>query len=393
MVLKARDWKGLISKHGVQGTATLVESWLDRGVKGETGGISFNELSLHQIVEGTIPDGREFINSMNPAFDTHTEAIDAIDMTAFNTITRNIVAARVMAERQGKGLVLQNLIPNESTNRNGSMLPGIQSPGSDFEEIKEMQSYPYYQVGEDYLETPKGKKFGRIIAVTKEAVFFDIFNIVLREAAGVGRMLYVNKEKRIAQGVAGLLNNHKRQGTTYNTYLTSGKWINDQANPVDDHTCIDNSKALFHAMVDFNNGEKITVMPTTIIGSEMRESLWASILNARYVQRGDGASNSVATVYDNPIQGRYNFVSAPYLEEAIVNGGLANSTQVLDWWFHGDFSKAFKYLENWPVTVIQAPRNSLDEFKQDIVAQYRASERGQIWAEDPQHVVRNKHTP
>ena len=37
---------------------------------------------------------------------------------------------------------------------------------------------------------------------------------------------------------------------------------------------------------------------------------------------------------------------------------------------------AFAYMENWPITVVQAPANSEAEFNQDIVARFKASERG-----------------
>ena len=56
-------------------------------------------------------------------------------------------------------------------------------------------------------------------------------------------------------------------------------------------------------------------------------------------------------------------------------------------WFIGNFQKAFMYMENWPITVAQAPVNAQAEFEQDIVLQWKASERGVVAIEDPRFVV------
>ena len=37
-----------------------------------------------------------------------------------------------------------------------------------------------------------------------------------------------------------------------------------------------------------------------------------------------------------------------------------------NYWFYGNFQKAFAYMENWPITVVQAPVNSEAEFTHDI---------------------------
>ena len=59
------------------------------------------------------------------------------------------------------------------------------------------------------------------------------------------------------------------------------------------------------------------------------------------------------------------------------------------WWFLGDFAKAFAYMENWPITVTQAPTNSEAEFNQDIVLRFKASERGAAAVINPRYVVKS----
>ena len=59
------------------------------------------------------------------------------------------------------------------------------------------------------------------------------------------------------------------------------------------------------------------------------------------------------------------------------------------WWFLGDFRRAFAYMENWPITVTQAPANSEADFNQDIVLRFKASERGAAAVINPRYVIKN----
>ena len=61
------------------------------------------------------------------------------------------------------------------------------------------------------------------------------------------------------------------------------------------------------------------------------------------------------------------------------------------YWFYGD-PAAFAYMENWPITVVQAPTNSEAEFSQDIVVRFKASERGTPAVIEPRRWQRNRAT-
>jgi len=47
-------------------------------------------------------------------------------------------------------------------------------------------------------------------------------------------------------------------------------------------------------------------------------------------------------------------------------------------------------MENWPITVVQAPTNSEAEFTQDIVVRFKASERGTPAIMEPRRIQRNR---
>ena len=46
-------------------------------------------------------------------------------------------------------------------------------------------------------------------------------------------------------------------------------------------------------------------------------------------------------------------------------------------------------MENWPITVTQAPVGSEAEFNNDVVLRFKASERGAAAVINPRYVVKN----
>jgi hypothetical protein len=63
-----------------------------------------------------------------------------------------------------------------------------------------------------------------------------------------------------------------------------------------------------------------------------------------------------------------------------------------DWiWFNGDFSDAVRYIENWPLTVVQAPPQSEADFSQGIPVRFKATERGQASIWNPRVVQRHNY--
>ena len=58
-------------------------------------------------------------------------------------------------------------------------------------------------------------------------------------------------------------------------------------------------------------------------------------------------------------------------------------------WFIGDISKAFVRNEHFPMEVTQAPANSEDDFKRDIVAQYKVSGKMKYETPQPRAMVKN----
>ncbi|MCI0358648.1 MAG: hypothetical protein L0211_09200, partial [Planctomycetaceae bacterium] len=52
-------------------------------------------------------------------------------------------------------------------------------------------------------------------------------------------------------------------------------------------------------------------------------------------------------------------------------------------WFLGNIAAYARYMENWPLTTVQAPPNSSEEFNRDIILQFKGSERGVFSVREP----------
>jgi hypothetical protein len=223
--------------------------------------------------------------------------------------------------------------------------------------------------------------------VTKEAVFFDRTHLVLARAAEVGEILGLNKEKRLLDVVIGVTNNFSWKGATYNTYQASSPWINTLAtNELVDWTNVDKAEQLFADILDPATGEPVLVHGSTVLVMPAYRFAAHRVFNATELTF-TAAGSATATVAANPLSG-YQLHDSRLAYRRIVASGVA-AADAKKWWFVGDFRRAFAYMENWPITVTQAPLGSEAEFASDVVLRFKASERGAAAVLNPRFVVKN----
>ena len=98
----------------------------------------------------------------------------------------------------------------------------------------------------------------------------------------------------------------------------------------------------------------------------------------------DGKTTTVAA---NPL-GRYEVAESRLAYRRLLAAGV-EADDAKKWWVLGDFRRAFAYMENWPITVTQSPAGSEADFTSDIVARFKASERGAAAVLNPRYIVKN----
>lgn len=376
--------------------------------EGETGGIDPIEFSLHDLAgEFIFEDGQPIgLAGVNRLYDPRqqgislTEAEGAVTSSTFANITGQLLISKLMAAYQAEEFVVSKLVSTVPTRLSGEKIPGISGvtdPERDSLKVPEGQEYPHAGFTEDYVETPATDKYGLIIPVTKETIFFDRTNQVMERASSVGEILGLNKEKRLMDALISTANTklYKWKGTEYQTYYSAAdsgaNWINHlDNNALADWTDIDNAEQLFMKMTDPNTGEPIVMSgKRQMLVTPARFTVASRILTATETRSGTGnivvgGNPAVArgiTLYESRLLYARLIATDAY-------GHNQSAANAAGFWFYGDFAKTFAYMENWPIQVVKSPQNSEAEFNQDIVVRFKASERGAAAVMDPRYIVR-----
>jgi hypothetical protein len=298
-----------------------------------------------------------------------------------------------------RSFIGEKLVTTVPTEFNGEKIPGINRIGDEAESIGEGKAYPTASFSESWIQTPQTTKRGMIVQVTLETVFFDRTGLVLENAGEVGYWMGVNKEKRILDHILGLTNSYNFLGTAYNTYQSSSPWINVQAaNQLIDFVSINTALLLFDRMTDPFTGEPIAVMADTMVVPSALHPTAMALQRATEVWAAPGLTTDTPTTAGgtwsthapnparnpSPFGGKVPVSQFEVLSSPLVFARDSSATS----WFIGDFKRAFMYMENWPIQVIQAPPGNEAEFTEDVVARFKVTERGTVAVRDPRYVAK-----
>ena len=346
------------------------------------------DFSLRELAEALIPEGAAWVRTLDPrdAPSAPLTESEGVDVSAFRHVAAEVVQAKVLEAYTQEAFVASRLVATVPTRLDGEKIPGVTRVSDRVDEVAPGMPYPSLGFGEDYIETPSTTKHGFIVPVTREAVFFDRTNLVLARASEVGEVLGLNKEKRLLDLIVGVTNNYKQQGVAYDSYQASGPWVNVlTSNELVDWTSVDAAEQLFADMLDPATGEPVLLSATTALVMPAYRHAAHRTFNATEVTY-TGAGSASATTASNPL-GNYRVEESRLAYRRVLASGVA-AADAKKWWFLGDFKKAFAYMENWPITVTQAPLGSEADFTSDVVLRFKASERGAAAVINPRYEVK-----
>lgn len=358
------------------------------------GHLAPEEYSIRETARAFLGDS--FIEAVAPNSGKDTSELvrlmesagDGVSHSAFTNVNRQIIYSRVMESFNHEAFTATRLIPTIPTVFEKEVIPGATRTGDVSDAVGEGMPYPEAGFGEDYIETPKTVKRGHIVGVTREAIFFDRTGLILQRAREVGEWLGVNREKRALRTLLGIDNTYTWLGTTYNTYQST-QWTNTQTNELVDWTDVEASELLFVEMTDPHTGEPIVLIPNSIFVMPSKVYTARMILNATQIRQTTGST--IETLSDNPVRSQYTAYTSRWAKSVLVDSGVAEG-DADTYWFHGDFSKAFAYMQNWPLQVTTQRSDSESSFTRDIVQRFKCSERGTYAVMEPRAVVRNKNS-
>ena len=149
---------------------------------------------------------------------------------------------------------------------------------------------------------------------------------------------------------------------------------------LDDYTALDEVENLFADMQDPATREPILIpgVRQLLVVPNLLQTA-KRIINS--VETRKTTNTSIVTL-SPPDKNDYNIMSSPFFKARLA------SNKTTSWWV-GNFAKAFAYMENWPITLSQAPANNEQEFTSDIVARFKASERGVVAVMAPHFVIKS----
>lgn len=351
-----------------------------------------SDFSFADLFDAIVPDGYELRKTFDPANrDSFSSvglesAVGAVQNSDFASLTGQIIYSQTLEgftlpEFIGDRLfrVVPSAFEREKVPRLGVTM------GNDDLEVQENHAFGYAGMSSFFVETPDTIKRGLILALTKEALFFDRTGRLLEEAREIGRTIGLNRELRMLDVAFGLVDVYKPNGNSAEaTYQASGSRINVKAsNALVDWTDVEGAELLFDAITDPITGQPIDVVANQMVVPKglKKTAEYVTSQTTKYNTAMTRASSpgAIEANYENPT-GNYELLTSQY-----VGSRLGNQTT----WFVGEFQRACVYMENYGLTTVQAPPNSDAEFTRDIVTQFRSSERGAAAILEPRRIVKN----
>lgn len=358
--------------------------------------LAVKDLSIRDVAEATLGiDGlRRLAHASDEScFQAVKEAVAPVNLTSFTNITGQMIYQGVYDAYSAPEFIGEQLVTTETSREDNTRVPGLAEIDEDAMVVEEGGEYPDVKYSEDYIDIPQSKKRGLKIGVTREMVFFDRTGQVMEMAQRVGEVLGLNKERRIMDVVAGIDNTFKRKGVTRNTYVSAAEdptdpRINEITQALTDWTSIDAAMQAFEAMSnDAKNSRPIMVTPRVLLVTAAKVMTAKNILNSTEI-RVTQSGATTQTIAANPVAGMVQVVTSPWLKRRLVAAGV--SASVADkYWFLGDPKRAFRYRTLFPMQVLSASHDK-DAFERDVIAQYRADERGVAYVYAPWYML-NAH--
>lgn len=334
------------------------------------------------------------------------ENVAAVDVSSFSNITGQLLVDRirdVYDSPQFIGDKLFEVAPVVGGNLGTHREPWLSRVKDDPGLLAPQQEYPETEFSEQYIDLPAVERRGLRCSVDLTMIVADKTKQAMQRAEDVGFRLRFNREERQLRVVAGLVNNFKYMGTSYNTYGTSGLWINKvTSNTVLDYRGITNMELLFSNMVDLVTGKAIIIDPSKMMVlcvpsklPELKIAFHGARTRSGQYPTSGAASNALVDFDGRPsiFEVDYPIVSSAILYRLLVdsapNGAAISASNAKEYVWMGNFQKAFVYREVMPFTTAQAPPGNPEEFLRDIAVQVKAMEWGVAGVQGPQQVVQS----
>jgi len=286
------------------------------------------------------------------------ELWEAVDTTAFPTITARLISRQVIEAYQTTPAIGEYLVHTVPSVRKKEEIVGFVAV-EQVKEVKEGMPYEESSLAEKKV-TIENKKFGRILAITEEAVMEDQTGQILQRAASLGEKARLFKEKMILDVVRDVNSDAYSGSALY----TSAHGNFHSVAFGSDGSGLEEAKRLLSEMTD-ENGDPILVSGQILFVPQELEKEAYNLINPVLTE----------STYHRQIISQ--IFTSPFMTDATE-------------FFYGDFKKQFRYQEVWPMQVLQAKEGHEDAFNRDIIAKYKVRLYGGCGAIDYRYVIKSE---
>jgi hypothetical protein len=326
-----------------------------------------------------------------------------IDPSAFTNITGQLLVRKVIEGYQNPAFIGDQLVEEMEETMPAAILgelkvPGISNVIDEPRLVRPNEPYPQTSVVEDWFTLPGIGRYGQIVPITIEALAQDRTGKLQDTMTKLGFRCGLRREKEILKVVMGLTNNYKWKDTTYNTYQTTGSWVNYR-------TGVDvtagtfglndffKQQALFNKINDpyINEPIDIDVGQMQVLHMPDAALSFNAAINATTVRTGQVNTNPVlSTEGPNPLTPPQGFLQSKYAYKMLLDAGVSPSDAV-HYWFMGQFKRAFVYRSWIQPTFKAAPPGNEAEFNREVAILIKAIEAGAGGVKDPRYTSKSKN--
>jgi hypothetical protein len=319
-----------------------------------------------------------------------SESTEAVDLSIFRGVIQGNVGAVMDRAYEDAASVVDQLIGNAPDDAGMDPMQTRKDPIAGVatdppRDVAPATDYPRTGFSPYYVEAPIPDKVGLIAVLPLEFVKANATRRYIDAAAEVARKVGIEERKRKLRVVLGITNNYKRNGTSYNTYLTSGDRVNSVVNldltagPAE----LDRIAQLFDAMTNPFTGEPMDVEPKVILTTRGNQFTLRTMLGADEIRVTNADGEVVAA---NPFDFGGQILTDRYVYNMLVAERGLSAAEAASWMLIGDPQRAFKWREVEPFHTYEVGPNDEDwppHFFQDIVYAAKARFWGAGYVADP----------
>lgn len=403
---------GLTDEHGVPYQSETGDPILRNPIINgrEENRLRLGQISLRGLAEAIM--GEDAVELMNPnrtgaalrrrqLMEAGTAAVHPSAFSNINTfsgVATGLLEAEMLAAYTNPIYIGDKLAkPSQTRQFSGRKTIGVTRIGDKAEPRQPGMPTKRATVGERWIVQPETTENSLSMEILQETVYLDITGDLVRQANDIGDWIRYNKEMRILDVFAGVVNNYNYKGNTYNTYISNGYYNNVlTGNELLTPENLNKAEIVIADMRDPDTGTRINIMPNMLVCQHEFFAGATAILNGQDLAYRDKPADGAGVIqrYVNGpsiyTQRGYELVKSRLLYERInaANGLNQSASNAGKYWWLLDSNGFMTYEENWPLRVQNAVPGQMDMIDRGVLMYIKADERGVPMVREPRKAVR-----